>query len=329
MLDRFSPGTLGRAIASPEEAGESVVVLVIEYHRDLRFSSDVHTGFELAILTAGTQERYAPGCGTEMVPGDVFLSPAWEPHGWRNLTEYTRVVNVHFLPEFLRNEEFAGESWLSMFACSLPERPQVQGDEIRAKVLTIAQELSAGPAVLDEETWPLDGLEEGRETVVMTRRWIRRDNAGLPLAWEEETRLSVLRLLLLLFRGWSSRHRAKLQRLARPSHLAQIMPAIRRAIPHKDRARRMYLRDAACACNLSLTTFRRCFRRTMGVTFGRFELHQRAALAERLLLTTDLPLAAIAERCDFTDVSHFHRTFAKLYGQTPGRYRDLTRKGMS
>jgi transcriptional regulator GlxA family with amidase domain len=67
----------------------------------------------------------------------------------------------------------------------------------------------------------------------------------------------------------------------------------------------------------------------MGVTFGRFELHQRLALAEHLLLSTNLGLAAIAGKCDFADVSHFHRTFAKLYGETPGRYRELARKGAS
>jgi len=264
-----------------------------------------------------------------MVPGDVFLSPAWEPHGWRNLTEYTKVVNIHFLPEFLGNAAFAGESWLSMFACSYGERPRVQDDETRARILAIAQELSTDAVPAVAETWPVDTPEDVTGRVVRTRRSIGRETAGLPLAWEDETRLTTLRLLLLLFRGWAHRDRPTPGRLARPSDLAQIMPAIRLAIPGESRASRVDMHDAAHACSLSPTTFRRLFRRTMGVTFGRFELQQRTAMAERLLLRTDLPLVTIADRCGFTNLSHFHRTFKTMYRETPGQYRNAARNSIS
>lgn len=329
MPDWFGLYNLARATESPEKADGSVVVLVIEHHHDLPLSGDAHPGFELAILVAGRQERHAPGYSMNMVPGDVFLSPAWEPHGWRNLAEYTKVVNIHFLPEFLGNAEFAGDSWLSMFACSSYERPRVQGDEMRAKALAIAQELSAGAAVQVEERWPLDAPGDVKQPVVEVRRSIGRETAGLPLAWEDETRLTTLRLLLLLFRGWTHRDKATLGRLARPSDLAQIMPAIKRAIPGEASASRVSMHDAAEACNLSPTTFRRLFRRTMGVTFGSFERKQRIAMAERLLLRTDLPLVTIAGRCGFTNLSHFHRTFKTMYRETPGQYRNAARNNVS
>lgn len=328
MARWFGLRNVARATESPEEADGSVVVLVIEHHHDLPLSGDAHPGFELAILVAGRQERHAPGYSTDMVPGDVFLSPAWEPHGWRNLTDYTKVINIHFLPEFLGNAEFAGESWLSMFACSYGERPRVQDDEMRARTLAIAQELSADAVAAVAERWPLDAPGDVAGRVVWTKRSIGRETAGLPLAWEDETRLTTLRLLLLLFRGWTHRDKATPGRLARPSDLAQIMPAIKRAIPGEAGASRVDMHDAARACHLSPTTFRRLFRKTMGVTFGRFELQQRTAMAERLLLRTDLPLVTTAGRCGFTNLSHFHRTFKTMYGETPGQYRNAARKHM-
>lgn len=47
----------------------------------------------------------------------------------------------------------------------------------------------------------------------------------------------------------------------------------------------------------------------------------RLAQAARLLLTTDDPLAVIAEATGFGDAFHFSRRFARRYGASPRRYR--------
>jgi transcriptional regulator GlxA family with amidase domain len=39
------------------------------------------------------------------------------------------------------------------------------------------------------------------------------------------------------------------------------------------------------------------------------------------LLTSNLPIEAIARKAGFVDASHFHRTFVKHYGCTPRTYR--------
>jgi transcriptional regulator GlxA family with amidase domain len=86
--------------------------------------------------------------------------------------------------------------------------------------------------------------------------------------------------------------------------------------------RRVGLAEAAAACSLSPTQFRFVFRQTMGATFGVFTLRARLSHAAQLLAYTDLPLKAIAEQTGFTDHSHLHRAFARVYGCPPGRYRE-------
>jgi len=83
--------------------------------------------------------------------------------------------------------------------------------------------------------------------------------------------------------------------------------------------------EAAAACKLSATQFRVLFRRAMGVSFGQFELRKRLAQASHLLVNTDLPIDALSEQCGFTDRSHLHRMFTRLYGAPPGTYRTRAR----
>jgi AraC-like DNA-binding protein len=51
-------------------------------------------------------------------------------------------------------------------------------------------------------------------------------------------------------------------------------------------------------------------------------LHQaRVERAKNLLLTTDLSVADVAAAVGYLDVSHFSRTFRRLTGHSPGRFR--------
>jgi AraC-like DNA-binding protein len=55
----------------------------------------------------------------------------------------------------------------------------------------------------------------------------------------------------------------------------------------------------------------------------------RLELARRLLETTDLPIAHIADRCGFESLSHFTRTFKNAFGISPARYREGTKDAKS
>jgi AraC-like DNA-binding protein len=77
--------------------------------------------------------------------------------------------------------------------------------------------------------------------------------------------------------------------------------------------------------DLSLSTLRKQFRRKMGMGIHTFLLQARMAEARKLLLTTDLPIKAVAARLGFRDVYYFSRQFKKIAGVPPGRFRQSGR----
>ena len=66
----------------------------------------------------------------------------------------------------------------------------------------------------------------------------------------------------------------------------------------------------------------RAFRRHFGCSVGEFVRRRRIQFACRQLRDPDRSLSAIAFGAGFADQSHFTRTFRKLVGTTPGRYRE-------
>ncbi len=81
------------------------------------------------------------------------------------------------------------------------------------------------------------------------------------------------------------------------------------------------LADLAGACGLSVSHFARSFRASFGVPCHRWLTEHRIQRAKELLAMKDTPLAEVADRCGFSDQAAFTRTFHRLVGLTPGRWR--------
>ena len=75
------------------------------------------------------------------------------------------------------------------------------------------------------------------------------------------------------------------------------------------------------AC-LSKDHFIRLFRQETGETPAQCVIMRRMEMAEMLLVTTDMPVKAIADRLGFSDPSYFCRTFRRVIGITPQQYRE-------
>ncbi|MCI0344071.1 MAG: helix-turn-helix domain-containing protein [Chloroflexi bacterium] len=72
---------------------------------------------------------------------------------------------------------------------------------------------------------------------------------------------------------------------------------------------------------MSPRTFARAFRRETGTTPAAFVEDVRVEAARRLLETTDLTVAAIADRVGMSHGETLHRAFRRRVGTTPDRYR--------
>jgi AraC-like DNA-binding protein len=81
------------------------------------------------------------------------------------------------------------------------------------------------------------------------------------------------------------------------------------------------LSAVAKECGLSVSHFARSFKASFGMPVHRWVIKQRVARAKELLLSSNDSLLEIAFQAGFCDQASFNRTFAKLTGTSPGRWR--------
>jgi LacI family transcriptional regulator len=79
--------------------------------------------------------------------------------------------------------------------------------------------------------------------------------------------------------------------------------------------------DVVRACGLSRSVLERRMRAALGRPPGEEIVRARFAEVKRLLVETDLPLAAIADRCGIEHPQYMAEAFKRLFGVTPGRFR--------
>lgn len=83
------------------------------------------------------------------------------------------------------------------------------------------------------------------------------------------------------------------------------------------------LADLARAAGASVFHFSRAFRNTAGSTPYKYVLWRRTERAKRMLSGGNQPIAAIAADCGFKSTANFAKTFRRLVGTTPKRYRRM------
>jgi AraC-like DNA-binding protein len=246
----------------------------------------LHQWFQVIVVLSGGQERKSEDWSAAMGPGDMCLTPGWEAHGWQSKDPDTSELVLFFAPSFLGEEMIDDMSWLSLFSRPPHERPGMVPAN-RQHLLAISEEIIA------EMTEKRPG-------------------------WGSMVRLDTLRLLVTATRGWRP-PMGGVHRHVNVGSLARLAPAI--ALAHESTEKWVGLEEASDACSLSKRRFSAVFRQLMGQSFGQFVLRARLARATELLVGDDLTIAAIAERFGFASASHFHHSFVKILGQTPGQYR--------
>jgi AraC family transcriptional regulator len=115
-----------------------------------------------------------------------------------------------------------------------------------------------------------------------------------------------------------------LRRRAHPLRRGGLAPwQIRRAVEMLRAGLDGSIRLSALAaeCSLSVSYFARAFKASLGVSPHRWLNEQRIELAKALLASGRDPLADIAVRTGFSDQAAFTRTFQKIVGDSPGRWR--------
>jgi len=77
----------------------------------------------------------------------------------------------------------------------------------------------------------------------------------------------------------------------------------------------------AFLCHMSLSTFKREFKKTFNDSPAHYIKHRRLLAAKKQLLTTEQSITEIAFSLGFVDVSTFSDNFSKKYGSSPTKFR--------
>ena len=103
-------------------------------------------------------------------------------------------------------------------------------------------------------------------------------------------------------------------------------PAVARAMRHLRDNPKARATDLVRAAGVSRSGLHQRFRKAVGRSLLEEIHHQRLAVAKELLATSDLKLAAIAERIGLASVQRFSVFFRSHVGQPPGAYRSAQNK---
>jgi AraC-like DNA-binding protein len=240
---------------------------------------------EATVVLEGVQElRYADAvleCGA----GDVWFAAPGEVHGYRTKAGVACIC-LAFGPYFLADSMLADRHWLSIFAQPPELRPRVK-------------------------------LAQQRSNVLATGWQIYREAAAQRPGWEAAIRIHLLQVLVTLTRDWLPDQ----QPASASGHLAALLPALEVVCSRAKLGERVGTLEAARACAMSRSHFCRTFRKSMGRSFGQFEVQSRLAVAARLLTDTQLSIRDVAIHSGFWDASHLDHHFVAHYGTRPRAFR--------
>lgn len=90
-------------------------------------------------------------------------------------------------------------------------------------------------------------------------------------------------------------------------------------------AENLSLERLAERCYVSVSTFKRRFRKRYSMSPHRWFIQRRLDLAYRMILATDISITEVARMCGFTNPSHFIAAFKRQYGSTPSILRRRNR----
>ena len=81
------------------------------------------------------------------------------------------------------------------------------------------------------------------------------------------------------------------------------------------------LDELASLSHMSTPTFKRKFKKHLGVSPGQYIKNKRLEAAANQLKNTNKSITAIAYDCGFNDPNYFTKSFSKEFNTTPSQFR--------
>jgi AraC family transcriptional regulator len=146
--------------------------------------------------------------------------------------------------------------------------------------------------------------------------------AGIEADADLMSRLAVI-MLEQTFRALTTPGSSSIN--ARHPHFTRLQPVLEYV--HVHLTEDMSVDTLAEMANVSAAHFRRIFQEAVGVPPHRYILGVRLDQARRLLTTSDMPIARVAQECGFSSQSHLTASFRAAHAVTPAQFRTHAQGG--
>lgn len=246
----------------------------------------------LYYVTEGTAHIVLPQGTYVLQPDHLYLIPAYTTHSYICDSLFTHYY-IHIYEDL-----HAEESILDGFDFPIEVKGTKSDLEMMKRLCDMNPFLKlplSNPQVYDNHPTLINNLQL---------------NLRRPYADRVESR-GILYILMSRFLRY-----AKPKTDTNDNHVLQAMTFIR-----KNLANNVKVSTVARHVCISEDHFIRIFKRETGITPNAYIAQCRQERTEQLLITTDMPIKAIATTLGFEDYSYFNKLFKKNTGITPQQYR--------
>lgn len=254
------------------------------------FKGDSHYALQICIVLSGEAELMLEDFSRTYIRGELWWNMCWEPHAYKLTGKKNLILAVNIDVEQLGScSPFGGCNWLTPFV-SKPNMRYCPSDAGGREFI-----LDIGGRLYElyrnrEQNWRISSWLLIHQLLIHAIN--RMDSTGIESKLEKESINSFSRIRQALNRVWASE--------ARPPSLS----------------------EAAKSCSLSTSRFSELFRRTIGISYGKFATRVRMSNAAKDLMTGRFTLEEIALKWGFFDSAHFCHSFKKLYRISPSQFTD-------
>ncbi len=220
--------------------------------------------------------------------GDLIIINSMEPHRFRYFSKSNKYLVIKFSPHQIYTSE------QSLF-------------ELKYMLPFILNDFS-----LDRK---IDANIVNGSKIPSAIKTILSEWESKNYGYELSMRTYILQILLWLLRYWNKTTPKILTEISIPPILLKALPYINKNLAT------VTANSVADFCGYSYTYFSEMFKSSMHMCFREYLLKARISESEKLLLTTNLEISAIALAVGFSTASHFIKQFKALIGITPSQYR--------
>ena len=265
-----------------------------------------HDYYQLCFVSCGEIE-HCPADDRKSVRlgrGDAFIIPPYFTHSVRFVDQYSEICNLVFTEDLFYPGYENSESWRFLQALS-SRGEEMHADPVRLRVTT-------EPAQAEM----LDALFE----VLLKEEALQSADCH-----------AAAHLVMSILAYLSEAYLREIPYHAEKREIMEDRAVISSCISYIDEHFTEPLSLAQIARNAAMSRSRFCmlFPQFTGHTLKQYITRKRVRYAEKLFHShPELSAAAIAEQCGYAELSTFYRSFRKVTGLTPARYRELFCKGV-